>query len=262
MQFVPFAAMTGLRKYEIALIPSLSCLRAIRSGTVRKKDGRRSVVVFADPVYSARDARVARRGERVRSERPIFKRLAFSDDEAKYIVAEMSDALVLRGFDASRSRLMSLPLTEFEVIHFATHAVVNRKVPQLSGLVLSLVDRRGDGVPGLLTLEDIYQLKVRRGSLVVLSGCDTGWKSASVGEGISGLTRGFLYAGARGVIASLWAIDDAAAAQLMREFYSELRKSSKSPAAALRDAQRRLASIGRWSSPYYWAGFVYEGDWR
>lgn len=131
--------------------------------------------------------------------------------------------------------------------------------PELSGLVLSLVDERGNPQNGFLGLEDIYNLNLPA-DLVVLSACDTALGKEINGEGLIGLTRGFMYAGAGRVMASLWSIDDRATAELMRHFYGALLREGKAPAAALRDAQLRMRENEHWHSPYFWASFQIQGD--
>ena len=103
-------------------------------------------------------------------------------------------------------------------MHFATHGFVDYERPELSGLVLSLVDRNGQPQEGYFRLHDIYNLKLSA-DLVVLSACNTGLGKEIKGEGLIGLTRGFMYAGAGGVAASLWKVDDEATAELMTRFY-------------------------------------------
>jgi CHAT domain-containing protein len=132
--------------------------------------------------------------------------------------------------------------------------------PELSGLVLSLVDEKGAPRDGFLRLHDIYNLNLPV-ELVVLSACETGLGKEVKGEGLIGLVRGFLYAGARGVIASSWAVDDAATAELMTELYRGL-FDGRSPAAALREAQAAVSKIPRFRHPYYWAGFEVQAQWR
>jgi len=98
--------------------------------------------------------------------------------------------------------------------------------------------------------------------LVVLSACRTALGKEVRGEGLIGLTRGFMYAGAARVVASLWKVDDEATAEFMKLFYYQMLINKKSPAAALRDAQREFRQKRRWGSPYYWAAFVLQGEWK
>jgi CHAT domain-containing protein len=165
-------------------------------------------------------------------------------------------------FDANRERATDPRLGRYSIVHFATHGILDEEHPELSGLVLSLYDREGRfREEGFLSLGDIYGLSLPV-DLVVLSACRTGLGKEVRGEGLIGLTRGFMYAGSPRVVASLWQVDDEATAELMRYFYLKMFKEGMSPAAALRAAQLSVAGQRRWSSPYYWAGFVLQGEWR
>jgi CHAT domain-containing protein len=146
-------------------------------------------------------------------------------------------------------------------VHFATHGILNNKHPELSGLILSLVNKHGGAQDGFLKLQDIYNLKLPV-ELVVLSGCETGLGEEIRGEGLIGLTRGFMYAGASRVVASLWSVSDIATAHLMADFYKAMERDRMTPAAALRAAQIRMWRQKQWSSPYYWAAFQIQGEWQ
>jgi CHAT domain-containing protein len=152
-------------------------------------------------------------------------------------------------------------LAQYRIVHFATHGLLDSKHPELSGLVFSLVDRKGRPQNGFLDLQDVYNLNLPA-DLVVLSACGTALGKDVQGEGLVGLTRGFMYAGATRVMASLWSVDDAATAELMRRFYDALLRQDLPPTAALRQAQVRMSKQEQWKDPFYWAGFVIEGDWQ
>ena len=147
------------------------------------------------------------------------------------------------------------------MVHFATHGLVDSEHPELSGLVLSMVDEEGRPKNGFLSLEDIFNLKLGA-DLVVLSACETALGKEVKGEGLEGLTRGFMYAGARQVVASLWQVDDVATAELMQRFYVGMLKDRRRPVAALRHAQIEMWKQEPWRSPYYWAAFVTQGEWK
>lgn len=152
-------------------------------------------------------------------------------------------------------------MRQFRILHLATHGLLNTEHPELSGVVLSLVDRRGQTLDGFLRLHEIYNLKLSA-DLVVLSACQTGLGKEIEGEGLVGLTRGFMYAGAPRVVASLWKVDDRATAELMKHFYSAMLTDHEPAAAALRRAQLAMWKTQGWESPYYWAAFVLQGDWK
>ena len=176
-------------------------------------------------------------------------------------LAPRESVLKVTDFDASLDNVTASSLGDYRMIHFATHGLLNTRTPQLSGLVFSLVDRRGRAKDGFLRLSDVERLRLNA-DLVVLSGCETALGRTVDGEGIIGLTRGFVVAGARRVVASLWKVDDLATAEMMQRFYTGMLVRHLPPAAALRSAQRQMAASARWGAPYYWAGFVIQGEWR
>jgi CHAT domain-containing protein len=128
-------------------------------------------------------------------------------------------------------------------------------------LVLSLVDEKGKPQDGFLQLEDIYNLKLPV-ELVVLSGCETGLGENVSGEGLIGMTRAFMYAGASRIVASLWSVNDVATADFMTLFYKAMLRDKLQPPAALRKAQIEMRQQRRWNSPYYWAAFEIQGEWK
>jgi CHAT domain-containing protein len=164
-------------------------------------------------------------------------------------------------FAANRATATSGALAKYRIVHFATHGLLDSLHPELSGLVLSLVDEAGKPLDGFLSLNDIYNLHLPA-ELVVLSACETGLGREVRSEGIIGMTRGFLYAGASRVMASLWKVDDAATAELMGYFYEALERQKMTPSAALRYAQTRMWKQKHWAAPYYWAAFQLQGEYR
>jgi len=190
-------------------------------------------------------------------------RLRFSGEEAKEIsklVPAAGDRLEALGFDASRELVLSGELARYRYVHFATHAIVESS-PSLSSLVLSMVDRRGRPRNGFLRLADVYDLELDA-DLVVLSACRTALGREMPGEGLIGLTRGFMHAGAARVVASLWSVDDQSTAELMQRFSRSMLVDRRTPAAALREAQVGMARERRWALPYEWAAFSLQGEWR
>ena len=187
--------------------------------------------------------------------------LPASRDEAESIVSvtPWRSSFQALGFAANRATITATDFGQFRVVHFATHGFVDYEHPELSGLVLSLVDEQGRPREGFLRMHDIYNLKLPV-DLVVLSACSTGLGKEVRGEGLIGLTRGFMYAGARGVTASLWKVDDEATAELMKRFYEGMFKKGLTPAAALREAQLAMWQQQRWHVRIYWAAFVIQGQ--
>ena len=285
--------------HEIIDLPSASVMTAVRSQLATRVPPTREIAILADPVFDTRDPRVqrgtltdygkpalssredgsARNRHSVASERPSLtrsstdvglikgslhlSRLPFTRYEAAAIVAiaGSDETLEALDFEASKKLASSAELSKYRIVHFATHGLLNSKQPELSGLVFSLVDNQGQPVNGFLELKEIYNLDIHA-DLVVLSACETGLGMQVNGEGIIGLTRGFMYAGAAGIVASLWKVDDVATAELMRRFYRGMLKEHMRPAEALRVAQLDMLREKRWTDPYYWAAFTIQGEWR
>jgi CHAT domain-containing protein/Tfp pilus assembly protein PilF len=280
-------------EHEIVSLPSVSVLAVLRQDQgLRGTEARKTVAVLADPVFDGNDSRVlrkpssspgARSPEKIDANADVefrlarsvedvslravdgvpLPRLAFSRQEANAILALTAEGQGLQAvdFQASRETALRPDLSQYRIVHFATHGLLDSKHPELSGLVLSLVDEQGNRRNGFLDLEDIYNLNLPV-DLVVLSACETGLGKVISGEGLVGLTRGFMYAGASRVVASLWKVDDEATAELMERFYRGMLKEGKTPGAALREAQLAMSKQKRWSAPYYWAAFVLQGEWR
>jgi len=192
-----------------------------------------------------------------------FERLPFTLQEAEAIFKAVPEAETKRaiGFDANLSAVLDPELRQYRIIHFATHGLLNNSQPELSGIVLSLVDRLGRPQDGFLRLNEIYNLDLPA-ELVVLSACRTGLGKEARGEGLIGLTRGFMYSGVPRVVASLWRIDDRAAAELMSAFYEAMFTQHLTPAAALRAAQIKMWQTSNRQFPHYWAAFVLHGEWN
>jgi CHAT domain-containing protein len=164
-------------------------------------------------------------------------------------------------FDANRDAVLKADLARFRILHFATHSFFDDERPDLSGIVLSMVDRSGRRRNGFLRLYDIYNLRLNA-DLVVLSACRTALGKEIRGEGLVGLTRGFFYAGAPRVLASLWQVDDRTGAALMAPVYEAILVRHDTPAAALRSAQIAIWRTKGWDAPYYWGAFVMQGEWK
>lgn len=254
-----------LERHEIVYLPSASALAAQRRRLSPPSRDAGWITILADPVFDAGDPRVTGRAApaaRPASRDTSFERLPASRGEAESIaaLAPPGKAAVALDFAASRSRVLGDRLGGYRVIHFATHGVLDAERPALSGLALSMVGPDGSPQEGFLHLRDIYGLRLDA-DLVVLSGCRTALGRELRGEGLVGLTRGFLYAGAPRVLASLWKVEDRATSELMTRFYRALWQEGLAPAAALRSAQLSLRRERRWRDPYFWAGFVLQGAW-
>jgi len=275
--------------HEIVSLPSASVLSVIRKELASRKSAERTVAVLADPVFTSNDPRLASSQSR-RTKHPSdqaansaetstsaadmeraaqeigldgFRRLHFSRQEAEEIVTLASDRKSLKAVDfaANKTTATSADLSQYRIVHFATHGILNNLHPEMSGIVLSLVDEQGRARDGFLRLHEIYNLKLGA-DLVVLSSCQTALGKEVKGEGLIGLTRGFMYAGTPRVIASLWNVQDRATAELMKRFYQGMLRDGLRPAAALRAAQLQMWQTRRWQLPYYWASFVLQGEWK
>jgi CHAT domain-containing protein len=165
------------------------------------------------------------------------------------------------GFKANLATATGPDLSRYRYVHFATHGYFDSEHPNLSGLVLSLVDEQGRPQDGFLGANEIYNLQLPA-ELVVLSACETGLGKEVKGEGLVGLTRGFMYAGAARVMVSLWSVSDKATSELMQRFYRRLLQDRQRPAAAMRAAQVEMFRQPRWQQPYFWAAFTLQGEWR
>jgi CHAT domain-containing protein len=280
-----------IAKHEIVSLPSASVLALQRQELANRKPAPRGVAVVADPVFELKDQRVAqalnkrykRETKTASTQQPDSKnqnealasalRSVGADDTLHRLVMSRTEAAEIArvvptnqlyealDFQANRSLILNGALSKYRYVHLATHGVIDFDHPELSGIVLSMVDENGKEQDGYVRLYEIYNLNLPA-ELVVLSACQTGVGKQIKGEGLIALTRGFMYAGAARIVASLWKVDDSATAALMAQFYKEMFTNGKKPAAALRAAQKYMSEQRRWQSPYYWAGFVLQGEWR
>lgn len=190
-------------------------------------------------------------------------RLPFTRAEARQITRLLKNDQYLQALDyqATLKHFRQASLEDYRIIHLATHGYMDPRWPELSGLAFSRVDPQGRPLEWMLTLSEIFSLRLNA-DLVVLSACQTALGKEMKGEGVVGLSHGFMNAGARSVVASLWNIQDQATAQLMTHFYRNLLQKNMKPAAALRAAQQNLRSDPQRKFPYYWAAFTYQGPWN
>jgi CHAT domain-containing protein len=308
LNYVPFEAFvkTGGGDYasaqylvktnQIVYAPSASVIGAIRQQGPRSAG--RAMLVIADPVFNSNDARAkgtapsavsadtrglgiesaltdvtgqgaASNAESAKMQGLPLARLPGTRTEADQIArlgkASGAPTDVWLDLDASEANLGMRDVTKYRVLHIATHGLLNAERPQFTGVVLSLVGNKNDD--GFLRTDEVFNLRL--GSpLVMLSACETGLGKEKRGEGVMGLTRAFLYAGAPTVGVSLWSVADKSTADLMTDFYKRLLSSpgtsplGGSPSAAMRDAQLAMIAGKQYSAPFYWAPFVLVGDWR
>jgi CHAT domain-containing protein/tetratricopeptide (TPR) repeat protein len=277
LHYVPFAALPAegggeplVTRYEVLHLPSAAVAGALRAAT---PPGRapRPAAVFADPVFRASDPRVRTPPPKVaaaaappspRKQRAMdvsrLPRLRYTRTLAEEVTRGAEEALVAVDFAASRENVTQAGLDQFRMVFFATHGLLDSEYPELTGVALSMVDEEGRPRDGLLRLQDVYHLKLNA-DLVVLGACESGLGREMRGEGLVSLSRGFFYAGASRVMASLWKVDEQATVELIRDVYRAVEKDGLSYPAALRRAQLRLRQDPRFASPYYWAAFFLQG---
>ncbi|MEP7039088.1 MAG: CHAT domain-containing protein, partial [Acidobacteriota bacterium] len=276
--------------HEVVSLPSASALAIQRTELAGRQLAPKILAVVADPVFDRTDARFKTSAPET-GDKPPTQTVAFADERSLEHIADESgekgvQRLIIRrlpftqreadgllalapktsrfeatGFEANRDAILSGELSQYRYVHFATHGLLDTERPGLSSLVLSMVDENGKRENGFLRANDIYNMKLPA-ELVVLSACQTGLGKEVRGEGLIGLTRGFMYAGARRVVVSLWSVNDKATADLMETFYRRMLKEGERPAAALRAAQIEMWKQKAWQSPYYWSAFVIQGDWK
>ena len=289
----PQSAVPLIVGHEVVSLPSASALAIQRSELAGRQLAPKMLAVIADPVFDRTDARFSTTAVANTETAPlptissddarsiehlsevsadksgmatlkmVIPRLPFTRLEATRLLAltPKTSSFGAIGFQASRANVLSGELSQYRYVHFATHGLLDSERPGLSSLVLSMVDAQGKPQNGFLRANDIYNLKLPA-ELVVLSACQTGLGKDIKGEGLVGLTRGFMYAGAARIVVSLWSVNDKATAHLMTKFYEKMLKQGERPAAALRAAQVEMWKQKQWQSPYYWAAFTMQGEWR
>jgi CHAT domain-containing protein/Tfp pilus assembly protein PilF len=297
LQIIPFAALPDLTQvgnqteanyqpllvnHEIVHLPSMTAIATQRTALKGRKTAPKTLAVLADPVFAATDQRVTGQPEKIVPDldlsleklalqraaknlnRQSWGRIPGTREEAETILKMVAPQQRVQAFDfdANFDWVTNPQLSQYRFIHLATHGFADSQNPELSGIVLSLVDKAGQPVNRqYLQLRDIFNLNFPA-DLVVLSACETGLGQNVNGEGLVGLTRGFMYAGAERLAVSLWKVDDTGTSQLMQEFYQQMLQQGKSPNIALRDAQLKMWQQDKWRNPYFWSAFIFQGEWR
>jgi CHAT domain-containing protein len=300
LNYVPFEAFvktkTGadyasldylVKSNEIAYAPSASVIAAIRNTSSAPGAGGNTILIVADPIFNADDPRL--KGARVAAGSSDARGIGLALNSAVSDVTgtQVTDGLRLARLPGTRTeaeaigaiaraggakseswidlaaneeKIDSADVANYRIVHIATHGLLHVERPQFTGVVLSLVG--STKADGFLRTDEIFNLKMRP-SLVMLSACETGLGKEKRGEGVIGLTRAFMYAGAPTVGVSLWSVADKSTAELMTDFYKRLLSpSSHSSVAAMRDAQLAMISGKKYSAPFYWAPFVLVGEWK
>lgn len=295
LNYIPFQVLPAPSAHAEPLVasvdvinaPSATVLGELRQEVARRAPAARVLAAFGDPVFASDYAQ--RKDSTGRAQLSVMQALgigrlqrALRDVEIKgeafdpstaeplhYAGQELANLNEVAGeetfmatdFEATREQLLRADLTKYAILHFATHGFFYPEHPEKSGLVLSTVNREGKAQNGFVGLQDVYELRAPV-ALVVLSACGTALGKDVRGEGLVGLTRGFMYAGAASVVASLWKVDDDATSELMKRFYTDMLQRGMTPASALRAAQNSIRQQPGWQSPYYWAAFTLQGDYR
>ena len=282
LNYIPFQILPAtagspeplVASHEIINVPSASILGELRKEASRRGVRAKVLAAFGNPIFAPRNEQADQNEQLSSNTRSIefrndnvdparLGRLFHAGREIENLreVATNEQTFAATERDATRAKLLSMDLSPYSILHFATHGVLDPKQPEKSGLVLSTLDHEGKTVEGFVGLQDVYSLRAPV-DLVVLSACETGLGKDIRGEGLVGLTRGFMYAGATSVVASLWKVEDKATAELMKRFYIEMLKNKKTPAEALRAAQNSIRQMPDWSAPHYWAGFTLQGEYQ
>lgn len=276
LQYLPFGALPQPRAeggdqqpatpllagHEIVYLHSASALAGIRLRNAQRGSAPKALLVMADPVFEKSDTRFAQ-GPATFQPNGTFKRLEFTAEEAHAVAAKVpgGEHQPILGFEATRQAFFSGGLENYRILHFATHGLLDLTHDELSGLIFSSVDRKGKDLDGFVSSFEIRNMELTA-DLVVLSACRTAIGKEVRGEGLIGLPQSFLTAGAARTLVSLWAIDDQATATMMGNFYHFLFTEKQAPANALRSACLKMRENPSWEDPYYWAGFVFQGEWK
>ena len=277
---------------EVIYAPSASVVAAIKQQ--RTKATGRSMLIIADPVFNSNDARAKKgpapapndaelRGLGIQASltdvagatTPVAPGAAMeglplarlngtrleADQISKLAKASGGQADVWLDLDANEDNVVTRDVSKYRIIHVATHGLLNAERPQFTGVVLSLVGNKTHD--GFVRTDEVFNLRL--GSpLVMLSACETGLGKEKRGEGVMGLTRAFMYAGAPTVGVSLWSVADKSTADLMTDFYKRLLTAgdTTTSSSALRGAQLAKIADKKYSAPFFWAPFVLVGDWN
>lgn len=250
-----------IESHEVVYVPSFSVLGALRRRVRQCAPAPSLLFALGDPIYSSRDDRWPRNVDDPRNddEALALVRLPATAEETQSIAKLYEPAAtVVLGADATRERFLA-EAPAHRVIHVASHARSDSEAPERSKIALSCSgteNRAGEACD--LYVGDVANLKLC-GQVVVLSACESAGGRLVEGEGIFGLPRAFLQAGASTVVASEWQVADKVTARLMTTFHRHLR-DGEGPAAALRSAKLEQIEAGR--PPSDWAAFILVGDWQ
>jgi CHAT domain-containing protein len=257
-----------VERFAISYAPSASALAAIQATGRDAAKNAKGLIAFGDPVYTSsqpgsRDSNPATGKVSNYAERGFdYRQLPYTRTEVNEIAALFpgTERTVYLGMEAREQKVKTESLAKYRYLHFAAHAMIDEDHPARSGVVLSSENNSKED--GTLQMSEVMRLQLNA-DVVTLSACRTGLGRLHTGEGVIGLTRAFLYAGASSVVVSLWNVNDMATATLMRSFYGNLKKGL-SKDDALRQAKLELIKGQKrlWRHPYYWAPFILIGERR
>ncbi|MFO7865834.1 MAG: CHAT domain-containing protein [Candidatus Aminicenantes bacterium] len=267
LYFFPFEVLMDVRssdylidKYAVSYMPSSYSLLFLNWAKSRKNDS--NLLFFGSPDYS-QFKKSKRSGSAdillrlYEEEGYSFSSLPYSKEEVEEIskLFPSGKTEIYLGSKASEGHIKNLPVSDFNIIHFACHGFVNND-PFRSALVLS--PEKDSGEDGFLQVREIYSLGFDA-DLVVLSACQTGKGLITKGEGLLGISRVFFYSGSRSVLSTLWNINDKSTVLFMTYFYGFLIEGM-SKSEALRKAKLKLRE--KYENPFYWAPYILNGDFR
>ncbi len=297
LQYIPFNALPEPNKgsdepllvnHEIISLPSIATISSIRRENKASKQASKEVLLIGDPIFSSNDTRVksTKHNNKNTSEskdlansnllmkksaqqvgvvglNSEIARLSISSDETKELSTFLGEGKVKQvlGADANIKFLLEGKASQYQVIHFSTYSLVNSSNPELSGIMLSLTDEQGNIQDGFLQAYKVFNLNLPV-DLITLSACEANVGKNAQAEGLLGMTRGFIYAGASRVMVSLWNVNDTANTELMKKFYQKTLKEGQTPIAALRAAQLEMRQDEKYKNPFYWANFQLQGEWK
>ena len=263
--YIPFAALKSnegkyiIEDFDLAYAPSGSILNICHSRNKHKIDPEKdNILLIGNPTIS----------ETILDAFPALKPLTEAENEVREISEILPNSLLLVGAEAREKKIRG-EIEKFEIIHFATHSLVDERMPMYSSIVLNASRRYRDDLTienpddGLLMLLEIFSLDLSRSKLITLSSCETGLGKLLNGEGIIGLSRAFIYAGSPSILASLWKVKDRPTSLLVQGFYSHIKNNNISKARALKNAQLQLiSSDAKYRHPFFWSSFIIIGDGR
>lgn len=263
---------------ETVYEPSAQTLSILSKSNEQKLETNKNLLVFSDPIFNNDDPRFSKESQsaensnnetassdkfRFAESLKLLERLPASKSESDSIIniigSSKSDNF--SGFAANRDQLLNLKTNNYKIIHFATHGTTDENRPELSGIILSRFDEKGRQRDESFRIHDIYGLNLNA-DLVVLSACKTGIGKEVKGEGLMSLNNAFLQVGAKSVMASLWKVEDTATLELMKSFYDSMKNKNLPPSQALREAQIKMWNNPQYKSPFYWAAFTIQGEYK